>query len=484
MENIPELDKKKYWLLLWGLLIGVAFDIFFYGKTLGVSYPLFILLVLSVTALVFCRTYDLLNNWAWLWAVPILALSATFALYSNQVLKVLNFLIIPYLLIMMISVISGTNRSDWSDLRFLADMAIRVFMPIRYINMPFITLFNMQGHSQENKRKIFPRVAIGVLISIPILALVIWLLSSADIIFKGIFANIHFSRIIKHFLLILAITVYAICFYWALLKDFDGKDRSKYGKINWKKFIDPVILMTVLGLLNIVLGVFSAIQFKYLFGGQQYIQPSGFTYAEYARRGFFELVAVAVINFLIILIAVSFLKKESKKSSIAGKVLLSLLVVFTFVMLSSAFYRMFLYEQAYGFTYLRIFVQAFMVLLFFLFIINLVFIWHEPIALIKAYFITTLVVYIALNFANVDAIIAQNNITRYQATGQIDTEYLRGLSYDAVPYLEGLLDDEQAGTEIQDYFNQKHEDLKAQDVWQSLNYSRFRASNIIGRHVK
>ncbi|MDZ7837537.1 MAG: DUF4173 domain-containing protein [Actinomycetota bacterium] len=127
-----------------------------------------------------------------------------------------------------------------------------------------------------------------------------------------------------------------------------------------------ILAITVLSLLNIVFCVFSIIQFKYLFGGENFIQPSVFTYAEYARRGFFELVAVSVINFLIILIAVSFLKKESKNVTIAIRILLSLVAGFTFVMIASAFYRMSLYEQAYGFTYLRIFVQAFMVLLFFL----------------------------------------------------------------------------------------------------------------------
>ena len=101
-------------------------------------------------------------------------------------------------------------------------------------------------------------------------------------------------------------------------------------------------------------------------------------------------------------------------------------------MLSSAFYRMLLYEEAYGFTYLRIFVQTFMILLFFLFIISIVFIWYEKLPIIKAYFIATLAVYVILNFANVDAMIARNNIYRYKETGQLDIRYLEGLSYEDV----------------------------------------------------
>lgn len=478
-----ELEQKKYWLLLYGLVIGVVFDILFYNKTLGISYPIFILLILLVTALVFFKAYNRLENRAWIWAAPILILSTAFAIYSNQVLKLLNFIIIPYLLVMMISLVSTTNRADWSDIRFIADFAKRVFVPFRYIHIPFITFFSMQDKSGQNKKRILPRIAIGLLVSIPILALVIWLLSSADIVFKDLFVNIPVSSIVKHFFLILVITIYAICFFWALLKAFDEKERPKYKKISWKRFLDPVILMTILSLLNVVFCVFSAIQFKYLFGGESYIQPSTFTYAEYARRGFFELVVVAVINFLIIFIAVSFLKKENKKSSIAIKILLSLLVGFTFVMLASAFYRMLVYEQAYGFTYLRIFVQAFMVLLFFLFIINMVYIWYERLPVIKTYFIATLAVYIALNFANVDVIIARNNIYRYNETGQLDIDYLKGLSYDAIPEMEKLLDDKEVGDEVLAHFKQKKLELQEQDVWQSLNYSRARASIIIDRSV-
>ena len=479
-----ELEKKKNWLLLYGLVIGIVFDVFFYNRTLGITYPIFILLILVVTALVFFKAYSGLENRAWIWAAPILILAVTFAIYSNQVLKLLNFIIIPYLLVMIISLVSTTNRADWSDIRFMADFFKRVFVPFSYIHMPFITFSRIQNKSSKNKKRILPRIAIGVLISIPILALIIWLLSSADIVFKGLFVNIPVSKIVKHFFLILVITVYAICFFWALLKVFDEKERPKYRKINWKRFLDPVILMTILSLLNIVFCVFSVIQFKYLFGGESYIQPSTFTYAEYARRGFFELVAVAVINFLIIFIAVLFLKKENKKSNIAIKILLSLLVGFTFVMLASAFYRMLVYEQAYSFTYLRIFVQAFMVLLFFLFIINIVFIWYERLPIIKAYFITTLVVYITLNFANVDVIIARNNIYRYNETGQLDMEYLKGLSFDAIPEMEKLLEDKEVGDDVLAHFKQKKMELQEQDSWQSLNYSRERASIVIDRYVK
>ena len=52
----------------------------------------------------------------------------------------------------------------------------------------------------------------------------------------------------------------------------------------------------------------------------------------------------------------------------------------------------------------------------------------------------TLMVYIVLNFSNVDLIIARNNIDRYIETGQIDMEYLKGLSFDATCEMQRLID--------------------------------------------
>ena len=343
------------------------------------------MIILIITSFAFWKRYDTLDNRAWLWAVPIIILSLTFSLYSNPVLKILNFIIIPYLTIMLIALASKTNRADWGDLRFLADFFKKAFIPFRYIHMPFITFFRMTDGRDRKERRILPRIAMGILISIPLLAIMIWLLSSADIIFKDLFINIPIARIIKHFFIVLAITIYAICFYWSIVKAGDEERKPPYDPVAWKRFLDPIVLITIMFLLNVVYAVFSIIQFTYLFGGKSFIMPSSYTYAEYARRGFFELVVVAVINFILILITVSFIRKENSKVHITNKILMSLMVCFTFVMLVSAFYRMLVYEEAYGFTYLRIFVQAFMILLFFLFIINMVFIWYGRLPIIKPY---------------------------------------------------------------------------------------------------
>jgi hypothetical protein len=489
-----ELERKKYWLLSYGLIIGVSFDIFFYNKTLGISYLIFIVLILVVLLVSFWGSLKKLNNLVWLFAVPVLLLSSTFFIYSNQVLRILNYLIVPILIMMLSSLVANLNRSDWSDIRFIGDIAKRIFIPFRFVHRPFLTLSRMTDHSgKDSKNRVLSKVIIGILISIPILTIILWLLSSADIVFKNYFINIPVIKIFKHFLVIILISVYAICFLWALIKAFDERKESTYNKIKWKLFLDPIVLLTILILINAIYTIFSFIQFTYLFGGSSFVLPSSFTYAEYARRGFAELIIVTIINFGILIFGITFVRKDSKRIFVAIRAFLTLLVIFTFILLISAFYRMLVYEQAYGFTYLRIFVQAFMIMLFFLFVINIIYIWYQKLPIIKSYLIISFAIYIIMNFANVDIIIAKNNINRYFETGKIDMVYLKGLSYDAAPEMEKLFlsvkdspdsKEKQMAKEILEYFKERKLDLKNQKSWQSYNISKYKAEKIIGKDIE
>jgi hypothetical protein len=98
-----------------------------------------------------------------------------------------------------------------------------------------------------------------------------------------------------------------------------------------------------------------------------------------------------------------------------------------------------------------------------------------------------------MNFANVDIIIAKNNINRYFETGQIDMVYLKGLSHDAVPEIQKLfisikdlpdLKEKQMTEEITEYFKESKSDLKNQKSWQSYNVSKNKAEKIIDKSTE
>jgi hypothetical protein len=485
LDNSNPLKRAKYLLLLFGLVVGVFFDILFYNKTLGISYPIFIVVLFLIFFISVQSSKIHVNRRAWILAVPILVLSTTFCLYSNTVLKVLNYLIIPVLVIVLSILVSGINRANWTDFRFIADIIKRVFVPFGSIHKPFITFFGMVGlDTKDNKKTVALKILTGVVISIPILIVVILLLSSADIVFKNLFVNIPLVKIIKHAAAILAVSIYSFSFVFSIFKTREQNKNNMYGRIKWKLFLDPIVLLTILSLLNIVYITFTVIQFAYLFGGNSFMLPSSFTYAEYARRGFFELIVVTIINFGILLFSITFVKKESRKANAVINAFLSAIAVFTFVLLVSAFYRMVLYEMAYGCTYLRIFVQAFMILLFVLFIINLAYIWYRRLPIIKSYILCTLIIYIILNFANVDVIIARNNINRYCSTGEIDVGYLTRLSYDAIPEMTRLLksEDKEIVNAVNDYFEKENKILSEQDQWQGYNFSKIKAQKVLDKY--
>ncbi|TGV30661.1 DUF4173 domain-containing protein, partial [Mesorhizobium sp. M00.F.Ca.ET.186.01.1.1] len=151
----------------------------------------------------------------------------------------------------------------------------------------------------------------------------------------------------------------------------------------------------------------------------------------------------------------------------------------TSFMLFSAYYRLSLYEAAYGYTHTRLLAHLFMIFLLILFAIALWKIWRDSFSLLKYYALVTLASYVLINYINMDVIIAQNNLERYRATGNIDVEYLGRLSYDVVPYLQELKADESLKAAVTYELENKWAELRGESSWQSFNWSKYRAKQYL-----
>ena len=117
---------------------------------------------------------------------------------------------------------------------------------------------------------------------------------------------------------------------------------------------------TVLGLLGLLFLAFVAVQVRYLFGGaERVVSTAGMTYAEYARRGFFELVTVTAIALPTLLLAHWLLRADDRRGERTFGILAGTLVALLFVVMASALQRMYLYVDEYGLTQLRFYVTAF-----------------------------------------------------------------------------------------------------------------------------
>jgi len=179
------------------------------------------------------------------------------------------------------------------------------------------------------------------------------------------------------------------------------------------------------------------VQLRYLFGGADLItMTEGLTYADYARRGFFELVATAALVVPLLLLADWAAAPSSMRARSVLRATMLVLVLLLLGVIASAAYRMRLYQAAYGLTELRLYVSVGIVAL------TAVLAWLAGTVLrgrrerfgagVVVIGVATLV---TLHLLNPHAVIARVNLGRAVAGAAYDGAYLRALGADAVPTL-------------------------------------------------
>lgn len=494
-QNIQTIDNEEkqfvlardLLMLVGTLLLGILFVNLFFENTPGVSIPIFVLAFYAIMLLYNMKELIPGSLFGWFLALPILMLSLTYFIYANEFLRVLNLLALPLLIILQTLLITGRNSFKWWNPAILLDLFLGIFYRCTvHIGKPFRLIGRLLTRKSGGSR-LSPsaaRVLTGLLISLPVVIILIMLLSSADMVFGSIMNTIpdllrslNLGEAVARIIVALVICFLSFSYLWSLA--YNDRPMSSVADTirgSLPKVWEPVTILTVTAAIDLIYVVFVFIQFAYLFGGVNFGLPADFTYSEYARRGFFELVAVTLINIGILACFLSFTKKDGVKSALALRILYSVMIACTFVMLFSAHFRMSLYEEAYGYTYLRMFTHAFMVFLLALFIITLYRVWADGAPLLKPYLIAAIVAFVAINYLNVDALIANNNIERYNKTGKIDTAYLTVLSNDAIPAIAALAESKpEVAVELKDFLENKKQELSKNKSWQSFNLADFYA---------
>ena len=163
--------------------------------------------------------------------------------------------------------------------------------------------------------------------------------------------------------------------------------------------------------------------------------PKPYTYAEYAREGFFQLLFVCLINLVLVFVCLGRFKENK-----ALKAILTIISLCTYIMIASSAMRMLLYIQYYDLTFLRFFVLWALIAIFFLMTGILIHIYKEMFPLFSYCITVVTVLYIAFSFSRPDYFIAKYNIAQMlekerteSERPDYDTLYLLGLSADAAP---------------------------------------------------
>ncbi|MFD5179073.1 DUF4153 domain-containing protein [Nocardia sp. NPDC058379] len=222
------------------------------------------------------------------------------------------------------------------------------------------------------------------------------------------------------------------------------------------------------GALTVLFAAFLGAQFVALFGGDDYVQrTAGLTYAEYARSGFWQLSAVSILTLAVILAVLHWASQETAADRRWLRILLSAVSVLALVIVGSALARMWTYQQAYGFTVLRLLVEVCELWVGLVYVLVLVAIarlrWRwVPRAAVG----TALATLIALAVLDPEQFVAERNIARWEDGKRLDSEYLSTLSPDILPALTQL----PAGlrADIEDPIRADLDD----DHWWSWNLSR------------
>lgn len=486
---------------LWTMIaLGWAFDFLFWEKAPGINFAIYVTLCLVVGILLLRADGHLPARNTKL-ILPLIALFAALTFIRREPMTVFLSVVLTLFLmgVFAISFLGGRwpayNLLDhlFGFLRLLGSMIAR----------PLGFSADMKRETDANGEQVEGRgrgasqlwpVARGVLIALPIVAIFAALLSSADVVFgqrlEDFIELFRLEKLPEYIFRLVYILIFAYAIAGVYLHAAtQSKDEKLVGE---EKIVIPAFLgftesAIVLGSVAALFAAFVFIQFQYFFGGQTNIQIDGYTYSEYARRGFGELVTVAFFSLLLILSADGVTRRETE---IQRRVFSGLgigIVGLVLVMLVSAFQRLVLYETAYGFSRLRMYTHVFILWLALLLVAVVVLeILHRERSFALAGLIAAFGFVLSLGVINVDGFIVRQNVDRAVQGEEFDASYLTGLSSDAVPALaasyrtQSLPDSvkEGMGAALACYstsLNRNGDSLP----WQSFHFSRANAARIL-----
>lgn len=331
------------------------------------------------------------------------------------------------------------------------------------------------------KLKEIRSVLFGILAAVLLLAVVLPLLMASDQIFSYVFNRIfkvlNLLSLLENIKLwdvigIVFTFLFGLVFIYTF---FAGLFRMNLGRRAGKKQgkADPVTGITFAGIMASVYVIYAGIQILFLFLRLDTGLPEGVTYSQYAHQGFWQLLAVSLINFAAVLIC----QRVFGENRIL-RVLLTVVSVCTCIMIVSAAYRMILYVSEYYLTFLRVLVLWFLAVLMFIFFGVIYSTYRKNFGLFRYITAVVSVCYILFSFSRPDVFIADYNIRQATEVSEIDVHYLMHLSNDTAPILAKIDKDEILDTEVLDSLEVYFRSIVEKEEQMSLrkwNYSQAEA---------
>jgi hypothetical protein len=477
-----KIKPNHLWIV--AVLLGWAFDLLFWKQDTGLNFALFSTLgLLGGFGLLLAHGIPPARRSLWL-LIPIAFFASVTFLRQEPLTIFLAYTLTLFSIVLLTSTYSDGKWMEYNMpgyfSRFFRLIGNMFALPQRFIR------------ETEKIRPSLPVIPIlrGLLIALPIVTFFTLLLASADAIFNQKlaeqFQDFNLLESILRVFIILA-CAYLLAGIFLHTASQNSEETASIGKSLLRRqplgFTEAAI---VLGSVSVLFLLFVVIQFQYFFGGQANIGVEGFTYSQYARRGFSELITVAFFSLVLILglNAVTRRENETQRSVHIG--LNTAIVAEVLVMLVSAYQRLMLAIDWHGFSRLRIYPRVFMVWLGILLVAIIVLeILRRERYFALAFVLASLGFAASLTLVNVDASIMSHNLTRLSEGKNLNVPDLSSLSTDALPALvdafqsPGMSQEhhEGIGAILTCYI---HTDvMTSSDDWRSFNFSRWRAKRLL-----
>jgi hypothetical protein len=292
----------------------------------------------------------------------------------------------------------------------------------------------LSGGGESDLTRRARKIGIGLILAVPVLVVFGSLLAEADPLFERFLDGLAAwrpSELWDHALLLVVSGWVALGWLRLMVAP---PPRAEGGRCEPPLRLGPLEVGIPLGVLVTLLAAFLGLQARYLFGGEEIVRSTGLTYAEFARRGFFELVAVATLVVPLLYGAQWLLDRGARGAVASFRALVSVLGGLVALVMVSALSRMRLYVGAYGLTEDRLYAAVFMIW------IGAVLGWlvltelrGQQRRFLTGALAAGFAVLAVLNLVNPDGLIARVNIERALSGRTLDAKYLARLSVDAVP---------------------------------------------------
>ncbi|MBO4327343.1 MAG: DUF4173 domain-containing protein [Clostridia bacterium] len=491
---MSEFTKKEKVLAWLSALIGYLFC-----RTFFVWNKPFMGLIFALTLFAFAFAFFGKQKRRWrcyFYPVSAIVIAAGLFFTGSAVLRLFIFTYILIAFFLFCQTGSEAALESYAGQLYIFETVKALFVaPFQSIGAAVKSVSSNKGGKKLGKTLLFILIGIGVTI-IP--TVIVLALLSYDSAFTEILGKIQanvFDQIFNRFWSLFFGVPLGMFFYGALYTGAHPKPDSYTGEAcinieNKLKFMPALIgavALVPLLFLYIVFIIAHLDYYRSIFTG---VLPAAYTYAEFARDGFFRLCGVATINAIVLILLRVFAKKTAKgQISPVVKVCTTVLSLVTVIISGTAISQMLMYVSAYGLTRLRLYTLWFMALIILLFLLAILkqFIKKLP-------FAASAVVIFALSFAllavpDTDAFIANHNYNCYVSgkTDEIDVEYLTKLGPSAIPTFCKLATDERADYKVRtvsEAIVEQYIKNQGNDSVYSLNLPKLRADKACEEYKK